>query len=146
MAEDSVEMLTRRMERLAEDHDRLLVSLRDMRRAKGLTQAQVAERMGVTQPTVAQLERYDANPTLSTLRRYALAVGASTSTSVSDAEAPAAEQLLGVWVATLPHFDSGGVGYSRVAVVSAVHPDSIVFPQGPREPARSPRMIAEAAG
>jgi transcriptional regulator with XRE-family HTH domain len=40
--------------------------------------------MGVSQPTVAGFERYDANPTLSTLRRYALAIGARLETRVID--------------------------------------------------------------
>lgn len=47
-----------------------------MRKAKGITQTQVAERMGIKQPAVHQLERDDADPKMSTLRRYALAVGA----------------------------------------------------------------------
>ncbi len=47
-----------------------------LRKKHHLTQADVAERMGVSQPTVAEFERYDANPTLSAIRRYALAVGA----------------------------------------------------------------------
>ena len=47
-----------------------------LRRAHGLSQGVVAERMGVSQSVIARLERYDSNPTLSTLRRYALAVEA----------------------------------------------------------------------
>lgn len=53
-----------------------LVSLREHH---NLTQAQVAERMGVSQSAVARLERYDSNPTMSTIRRYALAVEARLS-------------------------------------------------------------------
>lgn len=49
-----------------------------------LTQAEVAERMGVSQSTVAELERYDSNPTLRTLQRYANAVEALISLKVSD--------------------------------------------------------------
>jgi len=75
------ESLVARAEALANDHADMMASLLAIRRS-GLTQAEVAERMGVTQPTVAELERYDANPTLSTLRRYALAVGAEISTKV----------------------------------------------------------------
>ncbi len=47
-----------------------------LRRQAGLTQKQVAERMGVTQQAVHKLERYDSDPKLSTVRRYANAVGA----------------------------------------------------------------------
>jgi transcriptional regulator with XRE-family HTH domain len=42
--------------------------------------------MGVTQPTVAAFEAHDSNPTLATLRRYALAVRASVSYTVEDAD------------------------------------------------------------
>lgn len=49
-----------------------------------LTQGVVAERMGVSQSTVAELERYDSNPTLRTLQRYANAVEALISFRVVD--------------------------------------------------------------
>lgn len=41
----------------------------------GLTQAQVAKRMGTTQSVVARLESGAAKPSLSTLERYAKATG-----------------------------------------------------------------------
>jgi transcriptional regulator with XRE-family HTH domain len=43
----------------------------------GLTQAEVAERMGTTQSAVARLESANANhsPSLATLQRYAQALG-----------------------------------------------------------------------
>lgn len=47
-----------------------------IRRESGLSQQQIAERMGVTQQAVHKLERYDADPRQSTLQRYANAVGA----------------------------------------------------------------------
>ena len=77
-----LDTLDRRADALVDGHARLLRDLVAMRAAHGLTQAEVAERMGVSQPTVAAFERYDANPTLSTLRRYALAVEARMETAV----------------------------------------------------------------
>lgn len=41
----------------------------------GLTQAQVAERMGTTQSTVARLEGGRRTPSLRTVQRYAKAIG-----------------------------------------------------------------------
>jgi DNA-binding XRE family transcriptional regulator len=41
----------------------------------GLTQAEVARRMGTTQPAVARLERGEADPRLSTIERYAEVIG-----------------------------------------------------------------------
>lgn len=69
---------------LVESDDQLLEKLVKLRKDHGLTQSDVAERMGVSQPTVAAFERYDANPTLSTIRRYALAVGGSVRHAVDD--------------------------------------------------------------
>lgn len=84
MATEDLDVITRRADSLIEDHSALLKKLVALRREHGLTQAEIAERMGVSQPTVAGFERYDANPTLSTLRRYALAVGARLETRVVD--------------------------------------------------------------
>jgi DNA-binding XRE family transcriptional regulator len=71
---------------LVESFDDLLSGLIDLRVAKGLTQAEVASRMGVTQPAIAALEAHDANPTITTLVRYAHALHAKVSISVSDAD------------------------------------------------------------
>ncbi|MEN6625127.1 MAG: helix-turn-helix transcriptional regulator [Candidatus Sumerlaeia bacterium] len=48
-----------------------------MRAAAGLTQAEVARRMGTTQSAVARLEsgRGNRSPSLATLRKYAKALG-----------------------------------------------------------------------
>lgn len=70
---------------LIDEHDRLLSSLKAQRRKHNLTQTEVAERMGVSQPTVAAFEHYDSNPTLASIRRYALAVGANIEHTVKDA-------------------------------------------------------------
>lgn len=45
------------------------------RKAQGLSQTQVAERMGVKQPTVSGIETDESDPRLSTLQRYARALG-----------------------------------------------------------------------
>lgn len=84
----SMELTASQLEELAdflvESHDELLEKLIKQRKDHSLSQAEVAERMGVSQPTVAAFERYDANPTLSTVRRYALAVGAAIEHRVED--------------------------------------------------------------
>ncbi|UZN02680.1 helix-turn-helix transcriptional regulator [Cellulomonas sp. S1-8] len=84
MADEDLDTITRRADALIEDHAALRTRLVALRKEHGLSQALVAERMGVSQPTVAGFERYDANPTLATLRRYALAVGARTRSTVID--------------------------------------------------------------
>jgi transcriptional regulator with XRE-family HTH domain len=51
------------------------VLIRAARRTARLTQAELASRLGTTQPVVARLERLDANPTLATLERALEAAG-----------------------------------------------------------------------
>jgi transcriptional regulator with XRE-family HTH domain len=46
------------------------------RARSGLTQAEIAARMGTTQSAVARLESGKAKPSLRTLERYAAATGA----------------------------------------------------------------------
>lgn len=60
---------------LAENDHQFLRDLVAMRRKLGLTQQDVADRQGVAQATVAAFERYDNDPKLSTIRRYAQVVG-----------------------------------------------------------------------
>lgn len=50
---------------------------RTARRNAGLTQSALADRLGVSQPVIARLERPGANPTLATLRQVAAATGHS---------------------------------------------------------------------
>ncbi|MGV8039169.1 MAG: helix-turn-helix domain-containing protein [Thermoanaerobaculaceae bacterium] len=49
--------------------------LRQAREGAGLTQRELAARLGVTQQAIAQAERWDANPCLDLLRRWAAATG-----------------------------------------------------------------------
>ncbi|WP_024286604.1 helix-turn-helix domain-containing protein [Cellulomonas sp. KRMCY2] len=73
----------RRAAALVEADEMLHASLIAARHDQGLSQQHVAEVMGVTQPTVAAFERYDNDPRLSTIRRYAHAVGVVITHAVS---------------------------------------------------------------
>ena len=53
----------------------LIEKLVDIRVSKGLTQQDVADLLGVTQPAVAQLELITSNPTINRIKLYALALG-----------------------------------------------------------------------
>ena len=67
------------VERIEREEGELLDQLLKARHDAGLTQAQVAERMGTQPPSVARLERSLAtgrhSPSLATLRKYARACG-----------------------------------------------------------------------
>lgn len=82
------QMVAKMMERPAvrAEHERLnredfavLDEILAARREAGLTQAQIAERMGTKAPAIARLESALASgkhsPSLSTLRKYAAALG-----------------------------------------------------------------------
>ena len=69
---------------LATADQELRLALIEARRAAGLTQRDVAEALGISQSAVSQFERYDNDPQLSTVRRYALAVGAAITHQVTD--------------------------------------------------------------
>ncbi|WP_353617534.1 helix-turn-helix domain-containing protein [Corynebacterium afermentans] len=54
----------------------LVETLRQLRKASVQTQRQVADAMGTTQSAISDLERGESDPQLSTVQRYARAVGA----------------------------------------------------------------------
>jgi ribosome-binding protein aMBF1 (putative translation factor) len=61
--------------RMAEERGRLVRELAERRQAAGLSQTEVAARMGTSQSAVARLESGTADVRASTLERYAAAVG-----------------------------------------------------------------------
>lgn len=60
---------------LAERRRQLVVGLVERRRELGLSQTAVAARMGTSQPAVARLESGAADVRVTTLERYAAALG-----------------------------------------------------------------------
>ena len=74
-------------ERIEREDGALLDILLKARQEAGLSQAQVAERMGTQAPAVARLERAPAtgkhSPSLATLRKYAHACGKKLSLRLS---------------------------------------------------------------
>lgn len=67
------------VERLEREEMPLLDAVLSARREAGLSQAQIAERMGTSVPAVSRLEKAmvsgKPSPTLATLRKYAAAIG-----------------------------------------------------------------------
>ena len=70
---------------LAEADEEMLYTLIECRHTAGLRQRDVARTLGIAQSSVAAFERHDNDPRLSTIRRYALAVGASIEHTVRPA-------------------------------------------------------------
>lgn len=80
---ENFEALVERAARQVLADERMLRALVDARRAAGLTQRQVADILGIKQSSIAAFERHDNDPKLSTIQRYALAVGAEIEHRVS---------------------------------------------------------------
>lgn len=81
---DMDRLLEERSAELSKTQRHLIRDLIKMRKKHGLSQEEVAERMGVSQPAVATFERPGNNPTFNTLRRYAFAVEANLEFEVVD--------------------------------------------------------------
>src|SRR6266849_5181414 len=63
------------LRRMSAERRRLVEDLTAQRRSAGLSQTEVAARMGTSQSAVARLETGDADVRVSTLERYAAAIG-----------------------------------------------------------------------
>jgi ribosome-binding protein aMBF1 (putative translation factor) len=72
--------------RMAEERGRLVRELAGRRQAAGLSQTEVAARMGTSQSAVARLESGTADVRASTLERYAAAVGGEITWQLSHPE------------------------------------------------------------
>ncbi len=70
------EMALRRMNRQRRD---LVAELAEQRQTAGLSQTEIAARMGTSQSAVARLESAEADVRASTLERYAAAIGSEIS-------------------------------------------------------------------
>jgi transcriptional regulator with XRE-family HTH domain len=68
--------------------------VRDARAEAGLTQAELAERLGVSQPTVARLESPRSNPRLATLERAVAATGNQLELRLRPARYPGIDESL----------------------------------------------------
>ena len=72
------------LRRMAGERRRLVAELTGQRQAAGLSQTQVAARMGTSQSAVARLEAGEADVRASTLERYAAAIGSQISWQLQD--------------------------------------------------------------
>lgn len=67
----------------AEEFFVLLERLATVRRTRGLTQRDVASAMETSQSAISELENGDSDPRISTVQRYARALGARVTFAVS---------------------------------------------------------------
>jgi ribosome-binding protein aMBF1 (putative translation factor) len=72
------------LRRMSQDRGRLMRELAARRQETGLSQTEVAARMGTSQSAVARLESAEADIRASTLERYAAALGTEITWKVQD--------------------------------------------------------------
>ena len=65
---------------------RLALEIRRLREARGLSQRELAERVGTTQSAIARLEAGNISPSLPTLDRIAASLGVELTVSFTDLE------------------------------------------------------------
>lgn len=95
-------MVRARAKVLAREDREMKASLIQLRRAANLSQQDIADRLGVSQQAINKIERYDSDPKLSTLRRYANAVGALITHEVFS------DFGQSVWLASKSSWEVGG--------------------------------------
>jgi ribosome-binding protein aMBF1 (putative translation factor) len=77
-----------RLVEAAQQRRRLLRSLGDMRRSLRMSQTAVAAKMATSQSQLGRLEAGEADPRLSTIERYAAALGKRIEWDLADADKP----------------------------------------------------------
>ena len=132
---DSQQLLARTLTEADYIWVRRLVGLRKRR---GLSQAELGDIMGRSQSVVSDIESMSSDPRLSTLRRYALAVGAQVEHHVTDADLQAGIELprrvrkMGKADAPRPHRRSVGLSSAGWRTIKVhAHADTRIL----REPA-----------
>ena len=60
---------------MTDDKDKIAAAVRHLRRRAGLTQAELAEKAGISRATLARVELAEVDPAASTLRALARALG-----------------------------------------------------------------------
>lgn len=98
---------------LAREDQLLMIRLIEARIKSGLSQEALAEKLGVSQAAVSKFERLGNDPRLSTIRRYALALGALVRHQVDDDPDLSSEQ------GTLSHFANGAFSVTTTDTASA---------------------------
>lgn len=102
----------RRGAELAYQDQNWMAALVRFRRASNLTQEDVAERMKTSQEAVSRFEKLGNDPRVSTVRRYAMAIGADYSHTVPEAPTRA-EITAATWNGAFTYIVTGVRQYGK---------------------------------
>jgi transcriptional regulator with XRE-family HTH domain len=98
-------------------------SIRHYRKLRGLTQVQLAERVGIEQPHLSRLENGDEGPPLSLFRRVAVALDVPLPDLLSIGRAEAELQLVEIFRRLPPDRQAGWLDMARIAALDLPEAD-----------------------
>jgi transcriptional regulator with XRE-family HTH domain len=128
------------LRRMSAERRRLVTDLTAQRRSAGLSQTEVAARMGTSQSAVARLETGDADVRVSTLERYAAAIGSHVAWQARPGRGQPEEDERGPARASPGHSGPGQPGLERAG---QGHPEQaqpdLTLPGSPRRDLTEPQ-------
>lgn len=107
-------------------------SIRHYRKLRGLTQVQLAERVGIEQPHMSRLENGDEGPPLALFRRVADALGVPLPDLLSLGRDQAELHLLEIFRRLPPDRKAGWLDMARIAALDLPGPDTETAQTGGR--------------
>jgi transcriptional regulator with XRE-family HTH domain len=107
------------LRRMSAERRRLVADLTAQRRSAGLSQTEVAARMGTSQSAVARLETGDTDVRVSTLERYAAAIGSQVAWQARSGQGQPGEDQPGLERAGQNHPGQGQPGSPQVRAQQA---------------------------
>ena len=90
------------------------MKIKEPRKAKGLSQGELAEMIGTTQPTISKMEAGDAGCTIGLYRAYADAVGVTLSDLFADDRSAAELALIKTFRTLSPDRQAGWLEMARL--------------------------------
>ena len=94
-------------------------AIRTMRQVQGLTLVQLAERAGLSNPFLSQVERSKAQPSMQSLQRIATALGTTIALLTASAQSSRSDSLVSIVRADDPLVSTHEMGYTRPLVRGA---------------------------
>jgi len=94
-------------------------AIRTMRQVQGLTLVQLAERAGLSNPFLSQVERSKAQPSMQSLQRIATALGTTIALLTASAQSSRSDSPISIVRADDPLVSTHEMGYTRPLVRGA---------------------------
>jgi transcriptional regulator with XRE-family HTH domain len=94
-------------------------AIRTMRQVQGLTLVQLAERSGLSNPFLSQVERSKAQPSMQSLQRIASALGTTLAMLTASAQSSSSDSPVSIVRADDPLVSTHEMGYTRPLVRGA---------------------------